>query len=202
MPLTFTDNMRGEDRVNLEALLIAKDQVNWRPKWTIHRFARDPHGELTRLSRAGIDVPLLVKRFPKEYLGYDVYEGNLLLNTGINSILWPLILGSGGTALNNANAYIGVGDNATAASASQTGLLASTNIAFAGMNSGYPSFASQVASWQATFASSVANFAWNEICVANANTNASGTVVNRLQQTMGTKASPAVWLPILQITLS
>jgi hypothetical protein len=202
MPLTFTDSMRGEDRVNLEALLIAKDQMNWRPKWTIHRFARDPHGELTRLSRAGVDTPLLVRKFSAEYLGCDVYEGNLLLNTGINSTLWPLIIGSGGTALSNANSYLGTGtSSASGSDPTQTGLLA--NPVFVAVDATYPQGpTAQVVSWRSTFGSGVANQAWNEICVANANTNASGTVVNRLVQTMGTKASPAVWLPILQITLS
>lgn len=198
----FKDRMHGVDRVHLQALLLVGDQADWKPKWTIHRFSKDPTGELTRLSRAGVDMPLLVKKFNSEYLGFDVYEGNLLLDTGINTTLWPLIIGSGGTALNHANSYLGSGtSSASPTDSTQTGLLA--DAVFEAMDLTYPQGpTAQVVSWRATFPSGDADQDWNEICVANANTNASGTVVNRLVQVMGTKASPAVWIPVLEITLS
>lgn len=177
------------------------DNARWHPRLELHRFSKDAgNGELTRLSRRGVDMPLLIKRFPNEYLGFDVYEGNCLLNSGINTTLWPLWVGSGGTALSLANTFLGTGtSSASSGDATQTGLLGSPVFAAVDQVTGPTA---QVFSWRATFGSLVANQAWNELCVANANTNASGTVINRLVQVMGTKASPAVWLPILQITLS
>ena len=50
-----------------------------------------------------------------------VCHGNLLLNEGIQE-MWDLIMGTGATLYNNANADIGVGDTATAAAATQTDL--------------------------------------------------------------------------------
>ena len=60
---------------------------------------------------------------------YEVLEidGNCLLNDGINAIIWPLVAGAGGQAINATNGCIGVGDSSTPAVASQTGLSASAN---------------------------------------------------------------------------
>ncbi|MDI6815278.1 MAG: hypothetical protein QMC90_04280 [Dehalococcoidales bacterium] len=46
-------------------------------------------------------------------------KGNLMLNEGINEI-WALVTGAGGTAYNNANAQIGVGNKAAPAWAANT----------------------------------------------------------------------------------
>ena len=59
-------------------------------------------------------------------------EDNLLLNEGINLLL-DLLIGAGGTAFNNGNSYIGVGDSSTAASAADPGLLASSNKSYKAM---------------------------------------------------------------------
>lgn len=128
-------------------------------------------------------------------------EGNLLLNEGINE-LWSLVCGTGGVKFDNTNAYIGVGDSSTAAAATQTGLQASTNKLYKGMEASYPTYGTdQKATWRAQFGASEANFAWEEITVANGNSDASDNL-NRKVQSMGTKASPAVWTVDLEITLS
>jgi tetrahydromethanopterin S-methyltransferase subunit D len=138
--------------------------------------------------------------FAEQYLGRSRYKGNLLLNGGIN-VAWGLICAAGGTAFSNANAYIGVGDSATAAVATQTGIQAATNRLNVGMDATYPlAAAAQAEVWRSTFTSSLANFAWNEIVVSNANDFVHG--LNRLVQTMGTKASGATWVASLTITLS
>ena len=130
--------------------------------------------------------------------------GNLLLNEGIN-LLWTLTADGTGTPFDDTNAYIGVGDDATAASATQTGLQAVDDPAhklYKAMDGGFPTFGTdQKATWRATFGSSEANFAWNEITVANGNSDAA-TNLNRLVQYMGTKVSPGVWQVSLEITLS
>jgi len=126
--------------------------------------------------------------------------GNILLNEGIN-LVWTLVCGGSGTPFNNANAYIGVGDSSTAESATQTGLLG-TNVAYKGMDSGYPQYGSnQQAKWQSTFGGDEANFTWNEITVANGSSNAA-TNLNRKVQSLGTKASGTTWVAQLTITLS
>jgi len=128
------------------------------------------------------------------------FEGNILLNEGINQ-LWTLACGGSGTNYGSANARIGVGDGTTEESATQTGLQG-TNKAFAGMDTGYPTYGSgQKAVWRATFGGTVANFDWNEITVVNA-ADDTGQNLNRKVQSMGTKAPGSVWTAELTITLS
>lgn len=69
-------------------------------------------------------------------------EGNILVNTGIG-LLEDLLIGAGGTAYNNANSSIGVGDSTTAA-ATQTDLQAATNKFRKAMDATFPSRAGQV----------------------------------------------------------
>jgi len=143
------------------------------------------------------------KDIPKDLKPYAVvdFEGNLLLNEGIDE-LWTLVAGTGATKFDNANAYMGVGDSATAADPVQTGLQAATNKFYKAMDASYPTYgASQKATWRSTFASAEANFAWNEITVANGNSDAAKNL-NRKVQDMGTKASGSTWVATLEITLS
>ena len=129
-----------------------------------------------------------------------VVDGNLLLNEGINA-LWTLVCGGAETAFDNSNARIGVGDSITPAAATQTGLQATTNKLYKAVDGGYPTYGtSQKATWRATFGSSEANFAWNEITVANG-ANDSAKNLNRLVQYLGTKASPGIWTVSLEITI-
>ena len=80
-------------------------------------------------------------------------ENNILVNTGINE-MWKLIAGVGGTQFDNANAYLGVGDDDTAESASQTDLQAVTNKLRKAMNVSYPTYGtSQKVTFQADFTS-------------------------------------------------
>src|SRR6185437_10619267 len=128
--------------------------------------------------------------------------GNILLNAGINE-LWTLAAGSGGTLYNNANAFIGVGDSSVAAAATQTGLQAATNKTYKAMDASFPTFGtSQLVTFQATFGSVDANYAWNEFSVRNASSEASGQALNRLVSAQGTKTSGQTWQVQIQITLS
>ena len=126
---------------------------------------------------------------------------NLLLNEGLNE-LFTLLAGTGGTLFDAGNAYIGVGDSATAAAATQTGLQAATNKLYKAMDGGYPTYGTlQKAIWRATFASGDANFAWNEFTVANGNSDAAVNL-NRLVSAQGTKVSGQVWQLTLEISIS
>lgn len=171
-----------------------EDRALYRTHWTIRRYADDA------AYRAGTPTPV-VDGAGQALPGESEIEGNLLLNEGIAE-LWDLVIASGTpTAFSNANAYIGVGDSSTAAAASQTGLQASTNLAYAAMESGYPSRTNQTVTWRAVFGTSVANFAWNEFTVANGNSN-SGDNLNRVVSAQGTKASGQTWTVDVSITLS
>jgi hypothetical protein len=185
------DKSAGKEHIGVGALASHREEAKWNPHWTIEKFNGDVHS-----------------RQEAEELGLKPFEtleidGNCLLNAGINQIIWPLVAGSGGTALNSANAYIGVGDSTTAAAATQQGLQAATNKAYQ-LISGSPTVgSSQQIVFSATFASGAANFAWNEIIVANGNNPpTTGKALNRLVQTMGTKASGTSWVVTLTITLS
>lgn len=133
--------------------------------------------------------------------------GNLLLNEGIQRLL-DLLIAAGGTAYNNANAYIGVGDSNTAEAATQTDLSAATNHFYKAMNASFPSRASQTVSWQSDFTSAEANYAWAEWTIAAGATGASGsgfttgtTNLNRKVQSLGTKVT-GTWTLTGQVTIS
>ena len=192
------------------------DKGMCRARWLIASFA-DPDGKVARSSRGqcitikrlGIRIVLkrgrshaeLMQRFKGRLIKQTIFEYNLLLNEGINE-LWTLVAGTGATKFDNTNAYIGVGDSATAADATQTGLQAATNKVYKAMDASYPTYgSSQKTTWRSTFGSGDANFAWNEITVANGNSDASKNL-NRKVQSMGTKAILTTWVATLEITLS
>lgn len=135
-------------------------------------------------------------------LPYEITKanGNLLLNEGITEAL-KLIGGITATAFSNANSYLGVGDSTTAASATQTGLQASTNKLYKAMETGYPSVTNQTITWRSVFGASEANFAWQEFTVANGNSDAAKNF-NRKVSSQGTKVVNQVWTLDLVITLS
>jgi hypothetical protein len=154
-----------------------RDSIGFRTVWTIEKY------------------------WPNQKRPYEVFmfPHNLALNEGLN-LLFSLLCGGAGTAFNAANAYIGVGDSNTAAAATQTGLQASTNKLYKGMEASYPTYGtSQKVTFRSKFTAAEANFPWNEITVANGNSDASVNL-NRKVQVMGTKASPAEWYANLEMT--
>jgi len=146
------------------------------------------------------------KHFMKDFMRTfkHLFTGNVMLNEGINE-LWTLVCSSSGTEFDNTNAYLGVGDDTTAESATQDKLQAevnATNYLYKAMDSGYPTYGSdQKATWRATFGGSDANFSWQEFTVAN---GSSGTAknLNRKVSDQGTKTSGQQWQLELSITLS
>jgi len=155
--------------------------IGYQPKWIIRKYADD--------DAYANDRP------------FDVSEidGNLLLNEGITRLLNLLIAG-GGTAFDNANARIGIGDDATAEDAAQTDLLAAANKLYKGMEATYPSIAGQTVTFRAVFIGTEANYAWNEFTVDNG--AAAGENLNRKVSAQGTKAAGQTWTVDLNIQLS
>lgn len=110
-----------------------------------------------------------------------------------------LLIGEAVNAYNNSNAYIGVGNGTTAFSAAQTDNQGASKARKA-MDASYPQRSTNVLTFQSTFASGDANFAWEEIALFDAST--SGVMFSRLVQAMGTKASGSTWVATLAITLT
>lgn len=147
---------------------------------------------------------------------YDVIERehNLLMYGGA-SCQWQTLIGNGtttaGAALtyfNNANAAIGVGDSSTAAAATQTDLQAATNRLRKAMDATYPQHTDGVvvgaasATFRSTFATADANWVWNEWGVFNSPTAATGRMLNRKVEALGTKTSAASWQFTVTMTLA
>jgi len=132
---------------------------------------------------------------------FTEFEKNLFLNEGINE-LWTILCSAGGTKFDNSNAYTGVGDSATAADATQTGLQAAVNKLYKAMEAGFPTYGtSQKATWKSSFGSAEANFAWNEFTVANGNSDAAKNL-NRKVSAQGTKTSGQTWELTIELSIS
>lgn len=139
-------------------------------------------------------------KYPIPY-AVERFEKNLGLNEGLN-VAATLICGGAGTAYDSVGAHIGVGDSSTAAAASQTGLQASTNKAYAGMEAGYPTFGtSQQIVWKGSFGDGVGQFAWNEFTVENGDLG-SGAPLLRKVESKGTKTAGEIWELTVTVTLA
>lgn len=141
-------------------------------------------------------------------------EGNLLMYGGASN-LWQCLIGNGtataGQALtffNNAQAAIGVGDSTTAAAATHTNLQAATNKLRKAMDSTYPQHTDATTSgaasivFRSTFATGDANYAWQEWAVFNSTTDATGRMLQRKVESLGTKTSAASWQFTVTLTLA
>lgn len=157
------------------------EKVGYYAEWTIFKYADDE-----AYKRGDCFEQITVPR-------------NMLLNEGIQTAL-DLIIGAGGTAYNNANARLGVGDSAGAEAATQTDLQAATNKTYKAMEASYPSRTNQTLMFRSVFGSADANYAWNEFCVDNG--AAGAKTLNRKVSAQGTKAAGQTWTLDLTITLS
>lgn len=179
--------------------IVVEDEHGWKTTYTLDKFI-DPDGEIEKMLRAGAKVEDVREHMAGLHIGTEVFKKNLALNEGLQELI-QLLIGAGGTAFSNANSYIGVGDSATAAAATDTGLIATTNELYKVMDATYPTTTGQTVSWRATFGSGDANFAWNEYTVANGNSDAAKNL-NRKVESKGTKASGETWTLQIDITLS
>ena len=155
------------------------------------------------------------QEFHAEFDPYAVEEhvGNLLMFGGV-SVIWQALIGNGTTTadqlltyFSNARAAIGVGDSTTAAAGTQTDLQAATNKLRKGMEATYPTHtdgttaAANTITFRSSFATGEANFAWQEWAVFNSVAAATGRMLNRKVESLGTKASGTWTLTVtLQIT--
>ena len=159
-----------------------KEKIKWDVKWILTKYEND----------AAFERGECYQRVE--------FENNLLLNEGIQLML-DLLIGGGGTVFSNANAYIGVGDDTTAAAATQTGLQAATNKAYVGMEATYPQRTGQTVTFRSVFGSSVGNFSWQEFTIANGSSDAAVNL-NRKVEDQGAKVSGQTWTLDAEITIS
>lgn len=104
------------------------------------------------------------------------------------------------THFDNANAKIGVGDSSTAFAVTQTDLQATTNKLRKAMDASYPTTSGNVLTFQATYGTAEANWAWNEWGVFNAASG--GVMLSRKVEYNGTKLSGQTWVFQVQLTVN
>ena len=144
--------------------------------------------------------------------------GNLLVTVGLNLITNLLIGGTTAGSIKFAQAINGVGTGVTAAAVGDTALTnnGTANAYYQQADSGFPTQSNGVMTMQSTFASGVANFAWNEWCWASctSGTITAGTTLASVAtgvvlwnhkvpaSSLGTKSAGAAWVFTTTITLS
>jgi len=174
-----------------------KEKLKIRARWRLDKF-EDPEGKIAEFLRAGGSVEEAIERFKENYKGREEFKGNVFLNEGIGEI-WDLVTGTSANHFDSASSEIGVGDDATAEDATQTDLIATVNVAWVGMDTGYPTRTAQTLTFRGTFDGATANFTWNECSVRHVTTTIN---LNRKVQAMGTKASGTTWVLTLDLTIS
>ena len=168
-----------------------KEVANWKPRWTVGKF-KDPDGLIEKALKAGASIKDLAPYAVEEF------EGNLLLNTGIDE-MWDIIVGDSTNVFSNDLCKIGIGDDGTtAASASQTDLQGATT-AYVTMDDTYPTSTTQKVTFRSTYGSAVANFHWNEFTIKQ---DTSAICLNRKLSDKSTKVVGETWTAQLEITLS
>lgn len=180
------------------------EKVQWRAKIRIDKYEADLDPYVQNLGKRFGERTFFAENTPYETLEA---EGNLLMTAGANA-LWTALTGGSVGAFSSANAAIGVGDSTTASAASQTNLQAAVNSTRVGMSSGFPAVTNNQVQFQATFAGSVANFAWNEWGVFNSIGTGSppsgGVMLNRAVPSggLGVKAAGSTWTLTVTLSLS
>lgn len=135
----------------------------------------------------------------------EVYEvadfgPNLLLDAGA-ALLLSLLIGGGGTAYNNTNARLGVGNSAAAEDPAQTGLQGASKT-YKAMEATYPQISGTSVIFRSVFGADDANYDWREFCINNAADETGGIRLNRKVSNQGTKAQGQTWTLTFTATMS
>lgn len=167
-----------------------KDQLEHHIVYRVEKFKAKNSKEIKEKKLKPFDV---VESTP------EAIDINCLLNEGITELI-NLLAGLGTpTAWDNTNARLGVGTDATAPSATQTGLIAGA--VYKAMNGGYPQISGQDCIWQADFIDGEAEQAWLEESISNEATDA-GDNLCRQNTSLGTKPAGQTWRLTATITFS
>jgi hypothetical protein len=123
-------------------------------------------------------------------------SGKNTLVIGGTAIMLDALIGVNPTFYTNALAALGVGDSAAAFALGQVnlqGAVVTTDRIRKAMDATFPSRAANVVTFRSTFATTEANFIWNEWAIFNAVADAAGTMLNRAVVNLGTKTAAASW---------
>ncbi len=168
-------------------------QVRWRAHLQLRKYKGDWSQEQLDSGEAEGALEEVIER-----------DGNLLTIGGC-SALWERLIGTGITAFDGTNAYLGVGDSTTAAADTQTDLQAATN-KLRKLNTSVSHTDSTSAggaktiTYATTFTTSDANFAWQEWGLFNASSG--GRMLNRKVESLGTKTSAGTWVLTIGLSLA
>lgn len=195
-----------------------RDSAGWTPRIEVWKYLPETVRDLTDYlghEPTGADLRRLEL---SEGLRPDdiAYAFDNLLTTAGLGRLTNLLTGGGAAAMTHAQTIVGVGSSSTAATVADTALGGdgSTSTAYyQNADASYPTVSAGVITCNCTFASGNANFAWQEWClgIATGTLTAGGTLsavgttpimLNHKVQSLGTKASGAVWTLNAQITIS
>ena len=167
--------------------LFFKEKSKATIQWTVEKFVAKDSKEIAE----------------KGIKPYEVIKGkphNCLLHEGISTMLGLLCAIGSETAYSNADARIGVGNDATAPVDTQEGLLGASQL-YKAMNTGYPQKSGDHdILFQGDFISGEAEFDWLEESIDNgltANKN-----LCRQNTNLGTKLSGQTWRLTGTITLT
>jgi hypothetical protein len=187
--------------------------ITWKSTTFLEKFSPDQNDFLQRkLGQEPTALQLRQLGMPEDGVLEDL-TSNLLVTVGLARIT-SLIIGGGGTSLAHASCLLGVSTSTTAALVGDTilGADGSGNAQYVVADTSFPTSSNGVISFQSTFGSSLANFAWGDWGVvaaataANsvtfAGTGTSPVLINHKVVSQGTKASGASWVFSSSITLS
>lgn len=169
------------------------DSVKWRCVTRLEKYNGD-------FSAADIAAGLAIDALYEDR--WD--EGNLLVTVGATD-LWTALTGGAITAYSNGNANIGVANgngSVPTVAASDTNLADLTNRQLTAMNATFPSISTNTVTFQATYGTAVANFAWNEWGVFNGSNPPTSHMLNHKGQALGTKVNTATWQFTVTLSLS
>lgn len=169
------------DSQRLAVLHKSNEPLKWMAKVTVKKYhGTEAEGNLE------VDPYEIVER-----------EGNLAVTVGMTAILNLLTAEAAPTAFSNANGYIAVGSNATAANVGDTTL--GTELDRQGMDGIFPTVSGAECTWQSVFNTGASDGDWREWGLFNA--AAAGTMLNHKIVSLGTK-SGGTWTLAVTITLS
>jgi len=175
------DKLTLRDAASLSVGADDHQPVTWKAKITVRKY----HGRAE-------DGNLEAK--PYEVLERD---GNLATTAGMTAVLNLLSAEASPDAFSNANAYIAVGSDNTAANIADTTL--TTELDRQGMDGVFPTVSGAVCTWQSVFSTAGSDGAWEEWGIFNA--AAAGTMLNHKITSLGTKAG-GTWTFTVTVTLS
>jgi hypothetical protein len=167
-----TENNGGKKEMSL------KEKAKHEIQWTVEKFIAKDSKEI---EEKGIKPYEVVKGEPH----------NCLLHEGIATFLGLLCAIGSEVAYSNANARIGVGNDATAPADTQTGLLGASKL-YKAMNTGYPQKSGDHdILFQGDFVSGEAEWAWLEEAIDNG----AGATKDLCRQntSLGTKPAGQTW---------